>query len=465
MVGERVVLRRVEHFQQRRRRVAPEIRADLVQFVQQNDRIPALNAAQRLNDPSGHRAHISAPVAANFRLIAHAAERDAGELAPQRVRHAFAERGFADAGRADQAENRAFDLLAALDDGDEFDQPVLDLGQAEMLLVQNFLGGLQIQLVLGGFLPGHVQNPVEIISADGVFGGGGRRLLQAFKLLLGGFARLVGHGRLLDFFPQQLGFIAARFAFAQFTLDGADLFAQEKIALRLGDGGRDVVLNFGTERQHLLLAVEHGQQLLEALADGNGFQQLLPVFQAEIQVRGDEVGEMAGMLGVERGDFHLVRKRVGHLGDVLELLVRVAEHGLQFDGILGLVPEQFIAGAQIRRGRCVLLDADAPQTLDQHARGAVGKLHHFGQARNAADFIQVLRRRLDDLRFALQHRGEQAVAGDNVINQFQARPGFDQQRHHRAGENDDVRHSEDGQVFRQRARRDVRRRLRFFGAA
>jgi hypothetical protein len=96
---------------------------------------------------------------------------------------------------------------------------------------------LQIQLVLGGFFPRQVQNPVEIIPPDGVFGGGGRRLLQAFEFLLGGFARLVGHGRLLDFFAQRFGFArVARFALAEFALDGAHLFAQEKIALRLGDG-------------------------------------------------------------------------------------------------------------------------------------------------------------------------------------------------------------------------------------
>ena len=63
----------------------------------------------------------------------------------------------------------------------------------------------------------------------------------------------------------------------------------------------------------------------------------------EIQVRGDQIGEMAGMLGVQRGDFDLVGQRGGKLDDFLELLVRIAEHGLQFDGILRLVAQQFIA--------------------------------------------------------------------------------------------------------------------------
>ena len=138
---------------------------------------------KRLNDAAGHRADVSAAMAANLGFVPHAAERDAGEFAAQRVGHAFAEGGFADAGRADEAEDRAFDLFAALDDGDEFEQPVLDLCEAEMLLVQDFFRRLQVELVLGGFFPRQVENPVEIIAGDAVFGGGGRRLLEAFEFL------------------------------------------------------------------------------------------------------------------------------------------------------------------------------------------------------------------------------------------------------------------------------------------
>ena len=230
------------------------------------------------------------------------------------------------------------------------------------------------------------------------------------------------------------------------------------------DGG-DVVLDFGTQRQHLLLAAEQRQEFLEPLADGNGFEQLLAVFEAQVQVRGDEVGEMAGMIGVERGDFDLVGQRGGHLGDFIELLVRVAQHRLQFDGIFRLVAQEFVGRAEVRRGRREIFHADAPETLDQHARGAVGKFHHLGQARDAADLMQILRGRLGDLRLALQHRRKQAVAGHDVVNQLQARTGLDEQRHDGAGKNHDVGKAEDGQRVRQRPRRDARRRFRLFSGA
>ena len=138
----------------------------------------------------------------------------------------------------------------------------------------------------------------------------------------------------------------------------------------------------------------------------------------------------------------------GHLGDFLKLLVRVAEHGLQLDGVLGFVPQQFVAGVQIRRGRRKRFDADAPQPLHQHAHGAVGKFHHLRQARNTADAVQIIRPRFGDFWIALQHRAEQTVADDQVIHQLEAGTGFDQQRHDGARKNHDVRQAQDRQLFR-----------------
>ncbi len=53
VIGEGVVLRRIKHFQQRRRRVAPEVRAHLVQLIEHDHRVAALDALQGLDDPPG----------------------------------------------------------------------------------------------------------------------------------------------------------------------------------------------------------------------------------------------------------------------------------------------------------------------------------------------------------------------------------------------------------------------------
>ena len=48
-------------------------------------------------------------------------------------------------GGPDQAENRPLDLLLQLDDGQKFQQPVLHLSQAEMLLIQDAFAQLSDQ--------------------------------------------------------------------------------------------------------------------------------------------------------------------------------------------------------------------------------------------------------------------------------------------------------------------------------
>src|SRR5258706_14212385 len=95
--------------------------------------------AHGLNDLAGLEADIGASVAADLRLIVHAAEREAHEVAARRPRDRPAERGLADAGRADQAQDRPGQLVGTLLDGEVFDDPLLDLLQAEVIVVENLL--------------------------------------------------------------------------------------------------------------------------------------------------------------------------------------------------------------------------------------------------------------------------------------------------------------------------------------
>src|SRR6185369_1927783 len=105
-----VVLSRIEHFEQRARRVTAKIRTDFVDLVEHKNRIARTAAAQLLNDPSRHRADVSAAMTANLRFIAHSAETDPHKFATQRVGDRLAETGFAHAGRPEKTEDRAVSL-------------------------------------------------------------------------------------------------------------------------------------------------------------------------------------------------------------------------------------------------------------------------------------------------------------------------------------------------------------------
>ena len=107
VIAERVVLLRIEHLEQRRRRIAAEVGAELVDLVEDEHRVLRLGPAQPLDDLSGQRADVGAAMAADFGLVAHAAERHADELAAERFGNRPGQRRLADAGRPDEAENRA----------------------------------------------------------------------------------------------------------------------------------------------------------------------------------------------------------------------------------------------------------------------------------------------------------------------------------------------------------------------
>ena len=182
MVVERRVLLGVQHLEQRRRRIAAEIHAHLVDLVEQEQRIGRLGLAHRLDDLAGHRADIGAPMAADLRFVAHAAERHAHELAARRLGDRLAERGLADAGRPDEAQDRPRQLVGALLHGEIFDDALLDLVEAEMIGVEDRLRGRQVLLDLRALLPRDRQQPVEIVAHDRRFGRHRRHLPQLLQL-------------------------------------------------------------------------------------------------------------------------------------------------------------------------------------------------------------------------------------------------------------------------------------------
>ena len=126
----------------------------------------------------GHGADVRAPVAADLRLVADAADRDAGELAPERARDRLAERRLADAGRADEAEDRAADVALQLRDGQVLDDPVLHLLEVEVVLVEDAPRLLEVEVVLGGLVPGEREDPVQVRADHAVLGRRRRQLLE-----------------------------------------------------------------------------------------------------------------------------------------------------------------------------------------------------------------------------------------------------------------------------------------------
>ena len=76
-------------------------------------------------------------MAADLGFVVHAAQAHAHELAAGRLGDALTERGLADAGRADKAQDRALAVRIELAHREIFEDAALDLGQAVVVLVED----------------------------------------------------------------------------------------------------------------------------------------------------------------------------------------------------------------------------------------------------------------------------------------------------------------------------------------
>ena len=111
VILEVVVLRPIEHLEQRRRRIAAPVVSQLVDLVEQDHRVHRAGVTQGADQPPRQRADVGAPVAADLGLVADAAERHPHELAAGRLGDRLANGGLARARRADERQDRARALV------------------------------------------------------------------------------------------------------------------------------------------------------------------------------------------------------------------------------------------------------------------------------------------------------------------------------------------------------------------
>ncbi len=393
VVVEGMVLLGVEHLEQRRGRIAAEIGAHLVDLVEQEQRVRGLGLAHRLDDLAGHRADIGAPVTADLRLVAHAAERHAHEFAAGRAGDRLAERGLADARRADQAQDRAGQLVGAGLHRQILDDAFLDLLQAVMVVVEDGLREAEILLDLRLLVPRDRQQPVEIVAHDGRFRRHRRHLAELLELVGRLVARFLRQLGLLDL-VLELGELVLAFLVAELLLDRLHLFVEVVFALRLLhlplDAGPDALLHL----QNGDLALHQAQHLLQALGDGGGLEDRLLVGDLDRQVRRHGIGELGIVLDLldHADDFR--RHLLVELHIAFELGDHRARQGLGLDPLARIVGQRDRLGLVIVGALAVFDNAGALGALDQHLHGAVWQFQKLQHARQRPDLEDRVGRRI-----------------------------------------------------------------------
>ncbi len=160
MIGKGGVLLRVQHFEQGRGRITPKIITELVYLIKQKNRIIGPCLFQALNNTARQGSDIGTAMAANLSLIAHTAKGNTDKLSVHGPGYGLTKRGLTHTGRAGKTENRSMNIWFKLAHGQEFKNPLLDLVQSVMILIQVFLSLVQIQGISGRIGPGQVKNPV-----------------------------------------------------------------------------------------------------------------------------------------------------------------------------------------------------------------------------------------------------------------------------------------------------------------
>ena len=439
MVLELAVLLGVEHLQQRRGRVSPEVLAQLVDLVEQEERVHRAGLFQVRHDLARQRADIGAAMTANFRFVAHAAQRLAHEFAPRGLGDRATERGLADARWADEAQDRPLQLVGARLHGQIFDDPVLDLFQREMILVEDVLRLLEVVLDLALLAPGQTQQHVEIVAHDRGFGRHGLHRLELLELRRGLGARFLaelGLGNLLGQFGEFVAFLA--FAIAQFALDRLQLLVEIIFALGLLHLPLHAAANLLLHLQHAKLALHEGEDHFQPL-DRVGFdQQRLLVGNLDVDVGGDRVGQPARVLDLAQLHRRFGRQLLVELGVVLELLGDRTHQRGSFGPFRREFLDRCNLGDEIIFLSLHRLELRTMLALHQHAHGAVGQLQQLQDHSDDTGVVQRVATRIILRRVELGHEENFLVAFHRGFQRGDALVASNKERNDHLRENDNV---------------------------
>ncbi len=436
VVAEGVVLRRVQHLEQRRGRVAPVVRAHLVDLVEQHDRVHRAGLGDGADDAPRQGTDVGAPVPADLGLVAHAAERDAHELPAQGARHRLPQRGLADAGRPDEGEHRsgpaaADDLEPALGapgaDGEVLHDPLLDVVEPVVVGVEHLAGAHDVGGVLGAHRPRQLEHGVQP-GADPAR----LRALVAGPLELADLAqRRLAHGVrqvcCFDAAPVVLG--AVGLVLAQLAADRGQLLAQQELPLALVHPLADVVADLLGDLELGEVVARPGQHERQPAGDVGGLEQLALLLVTEVRRVAGQVGQLGGVGDPLHGVDHLpgvaaLQDRDDDLAVVLGQRAHLVGDLLVLDG-LGLHPQR---GAGARHSRT----QPGPSARAQHRGGSA-----TGEAADLLDGGDDAVRRVA---VGEPGREQQPVLGGGA-RRVDDGPGVgvELDRHHHPGQHDGVR--------------------------
>ena len=412
VVGERIVLLRIEHLKHGRRRIAAPIRTHLVDFIEQEERIAHARADHALDDLAGHRSHVGAAMPADFTFIAHAAQGHAHELASRRTSDGLAERSLADAGRPHEAENRRLHLAHALLNGEILKDPLLHLFKAGMILVKNAGRRVKVARDAGLLRPRIVRERLDVVAHHDGLGAHRRHLAQAAKLVAGGLVGILGHLRIGDaLFKVGVFVLGAVAGVAELLADGLHLLVEVVIALVLLHLALDAAIDAGLKLQHITLVEQMLNCELKTLHEVGFFKDAHLFGRLAGRLTANKVDQALGV--ALRLKARILVVLAAHLGKILPFAdqaasLRLNRASIGDDGLKARRAGHKHAVALLKR-----IELIAHKPLHEHLGSAVGEREELHDGRKRPDLIAVLLLGTVHIRVFL--RDDENVFGFGVI--------------------------------------------------
>ena len=391
MVRKAMILLWIQHLEQSRSWVAPEVVPQLVELVEHEHGVVGPRLLHALNQPARQRSDVRPAVATNLGLVAHPPQRDADELAAEGPGDRPAERRLPDAGRAHQTQDGTLLVGLELPDGQILEDALLHLLEVVVIRVQDVASGLDVELVLGRHRPGELDQPLEVGPGDGVLGGRRLHHLQALELLHRHLLDVGGHLRVQDLLAKVVEVAAGFVNLPQLFLDGLQLLPQHVLALVAAHLFLDLAVDLLADLQHLVLAGQELQHLAQPGLEVERLQDVLLFVDLHVQVRRDQIRQLPGLGHA----VHQRRRLLGQFGhqldDPLGYILEVHHQGVQLDLAARLIGQRLHPRRHERVDAHALDHPNAGDALQDDGEVVLGELDDLEDPGGTTDRIQVAR--------------------------------------------------------------------------
>ena len=439
VIVELSVLFGIEHFEQRRSGVAAEILAQLVDLIQQEQRVHRARLLEVGDHLARQAADIGAPMTADFSLVAYAAKGLAHEFASASLGDGAPQRSLADTRRTDETQDRSLQLVGARLNREIFDDPVLHLFQRIVIIIEHLLRLRDILLEARFLAPWQAEQRVEIVAHDRSLGAHRLHALQLLQLGLCLRLGFLGKLQLLDL-RGQLGDLVAFLAVlrTQLPLDRLQLFVQIIFALRLLHLALHAATDFFLDLQHAEFTLHEGKRHLQPLGRVRLDQQRLLVGNLDVDICRNRIGQRRGILDLAQLHRGFRRKLAVELGIIFELVEHRAHQRIDFLAFHG----RLFGKANLDRAISVALfhrfQRHPLLALDEHTYRAVGQLQKLHDGGSDAHFVQIFSARIVLRRIKLGDEDDFLVLLHRLLQRDDGFVAADEQRHDHAGKNNDV---------------------------